>query len=232
MKCPICGNQAKRVKKDYKYIESGLDNVILSGINVFECDCGEEMPEIQNIQAIHKQIALEIIMKPAFLNGKELRFIRKQMGFKEKEIAELLGVTHVSVSRWERSSAKIGVSNDRLIRIIYLQTMEEESNQVYNGILTSFKLIKETSKHTTIKIPHSVISKYKTQPIPSIYDAAPAASTRSISYHDFFIRTVKKEITALVEKSVAKEKETQDLVAKDRCALFTGHLNSATLLTH
>ena len=67
MKCPICGNQTKKVKKDYEYIESGLDNVILLGINVFVCDCGEEMPEIQNIQAVHKQIALEIIKKPAFL---------------------------------------------------------------------------------------------------------------------------------------------------------------------
>ena len=90
--------------------------------------------------------------------------------------------------------------------------------------MTSFKLIKESARHTTIKIPYSIISKHKTLEL--------ATSTRSLSYQDFFIETVKKEITALVEKSVSKEKEPQDLEARDRCALFAGYFNNPTLLTH
>lgn len=151
MKCLICDKEAIKVKKDYKYIESGLDNVVLSGINVYEC-CGEVMPEIKNVEKLHKLIALAIVKKSSLLSGKEFRFIRKQMMLKEKEIAAILGVSPVSVSRWEKSNAKIGASNDRLIRMLYIQSVEENNKMVFCDILGSLAKIKQSAKRSKISI--------------------------------------------------------------------------------
>lgn len=151
MKCLFCGKEAKKTKKDYQYVESSLDNVVLSGINVYEC-CGEVMPEIKNVEKLHKLIALAIVKKSSLLSGKEFRFIRKQMLLKEKEIAAILGVSPVSVSRWEKENAKIGASNDRLIRMLYIQSVEENNNKVFCGIVNGLATIKQSAKQSKISI--------------------------------------------------------------------------------
>ena len=151
MKCSSCGKEAKKVKKDYQYIESGLDNVVLSGVNVYEC-CGEVMPEIKNIEKLHRLIALAIVKKSNLLSGKEFRFIRKQMLLKGKDIAAILGVTPVSVSRWEKENAQIGASNDRLIRMLYIQSVEESNKKVFCGIIDGLAAIKQSRKQSKIFI--------------------------------------------------------------------------------
>ncbi len=217
MKCPICGRQTKKTKKDYMYVESGLDNVVLAGINVFECECGESFPEIKNIRAVHKNIALAIVRKPGFLSGKEFRFVRKQMGLKEIEIAQLLGVTPVSVSRWERSNAPIGVSNDRLIRMLYVQQVEEETNQVLRGIVESIKSIKEHKKETVITIPNNIVKHDLRLARPVVLVHPGDVTSRA-----FFAGYVKEEVAALVEKNVTSErrKETRSLVKEFGCSVL------------
>jgi len=157
MKCPSCGKEMKKVKKNYKYVDSGLNNVILTGIGIYECKCGEEIPEIKNIERINKRIANALVLKTALLSGKEFRFIRKQLGLKEKDIALLLGVDPVSISRWENSNAKIGMSNDKLMRMLYVQALEEQSNKVSKGIVNIMPLIKRTEKQQTIKISYESV---------------------------------------------------------------------------
>lgn len=163
MKCPICGQEMKKNRKDYKYEESGLNNIILTGIEVHECKCGEEIPEIKNIEKINRFIANALVIKNAPLNGKEFRFVRKQMDFKEKDIASLLGVSPVSVSRWENSNAKIGLSNDKLIRLLYTQTLEEQYNKVFKGTIESIQSIKRDGKQKLIKISGESLTEDKVQ---------------------------------------------------------------------
>ena len=57
MKCPICGKQMKKQKGEYRYTESGLDNVVLTGVTMYKCACGETMPELKNVEHIHRAIA-------------------------------------------------------------------------------------------------------------------------------------------------------------------------------
>lgn len=163
MKCSICGQEMKKIQKDYRYEESGLDNIILTGIKVHECECGEEIPEIKNIEKINRFIANALVIKNAPLNGKEFRFVRKQMGFKEKDIASLLGVSPVSVSRWENSNAKIGLSNDKLIRMLYTQILEEQYNKVFKGTIESIQSIKQDGKQTPIRISSESLTEDKVQ---------------------------------------------------------------------
>jgi len=155
MKCPRCGKETVKTKTNYKYVESGLDNVVLSGINVYKCSCGEVMPEIRSVEKLHKLIALAIVKKDSLLSGKEFRFLRKQMMLKGKNIASILGVDPVTVSRWEQSNERIGVSNDRLIRMLYIQAIEEEHNKILCGLVEGFPMIKRSVKHSKISIAYN-----------------------------------------------------------------------------
>lgn len=152
MVCPLCGNRMKKLKRNYRYVESGLDNVILTDIWVYECTCGNEMPELKNIETLHRAIADLIVKKTSPLNGKEVRFIRKELGFRAKDFAGMLGIDPVSVSRWESEASQIGLSNDRLIRMLYIQTIEEQSNKVYKGTVAHLKSIKRVAKEKPMEV--------------------------------------------------------------------------------
>lgn len=153
MKC-ICGELLKKQKKDYHYTESGLDNVILSGINVFECSkCGEIFPEIIRINELHKQIGLALVKKKSPLKGKEIRFIRKLLGFNEKKFASIMSVDPVSVSRWENSKAGIAPPSDKLIRMLFIQFLEEECNEVAKNAVDLISSIRKKAESEPIKIP-------------------------------------------------------------------------------
>jgi len=93
MKCHECGKTLRERKpKEYRYRESGLNNVTLTGIRVFECPEGHgEFPEIPNIVGFHQAIARMLAKKPAALTGAEFRFLRKEMGLKAKDLARHLG---------------------------------------------------------------------------------------------------------------------------------------------
>lgn len=121
MKCPECGKTLLvRRNQEYLYRESGLDRVTLTGIRVFVCrGCHAKFPEIPNIVGLHRAIATELARKPAPLTGPELRFLRKELGLKAKELAQHLGTTDVTVSRWETGDTPVNPAADRLVRALY-----------------------------------------------------------------------------------------------------------------
>jgi putative zinc finger/helix-turn-helix YgiT family protein len=179
--CTNCGSKnIEKRTEDYLYKQSGLDNVILGGITVYKCkDCNEIMPEIPQIEILHKIIALHIIGANEPLTGKEIRFLRKEMGLSSIELAKQFGVSKVTVSRWENDAEKIGPANDKLIRLRYclnslkdLRTSEEQkvNNEQLNkwidnfiaqgeGIFAAFKEERRKGKHKKIFIPSEDIRK-------------------------------------------------------------------------
>jgi putative zinc finger/helix-turn-helix YgiT family protein len=145
MKCYQCGKEMKKAMKDYPYLEAGLDNVVLKDLPVYICECGEEMPVIGGADTLHAEIADAIAAKSSPLTGKEARFLRKQIDMKAKELAEVMGVTKVTVSRWENDAANLGAASDRLLRLIYVKKREEETGRIRKGIIGALKSI-ETAK--------------------------------------------------------------------------------------
>jgi putative zinc finger/helix-turn-helix YgiT family protein len=121
--CPNC--QTKHATKigEYHYTESGLPNVWLLGVEVFECECGESFAFIPCIQELHKLIARDMVTQENSLSGPEIRFLRKIMGLKAKEFANLVGVKNVTVSRWERGEITPPEPIDRFIRLFYASNM-------------------------------------------------------------------------------------------------------------
>ena len=58
----------------YHYMESGLDNVMVYGVEPCIDDDGDKVVTIRNVRGLHRAIALAIVSHEAGISGKELRF--------------------------------------------------------------------------------------------------------------------------------------------------------------
>jgi putative zinc finger/helix-turn-helix YgiT family protein len=124
MLCPICKHEGKIQIGRHHYTESGLRNVWLNGVENFNCShCEENFAFIPCAQELHKMIAQILIKKEDQLSGREIRFLRKNMGMKAKDFAKELGVKPVTVSRWENGDSPPHESLDRLMRLFYAVRM-------------------------------------------------------------------------------------------------------------
>jgi len=104
--------------KRYHYTECGLDNVILEGVIFVEDADGEETVYIPRVNQLHKTIAKGIINRPAGMSGKELRFLRTEMGMTQAELAELLHRDVQSIARWEKGEVEIDGNAETVVRLL------------------------------------------------------------------------------------------------------------------
>jgi len=161
MKCPNC-KHTMGLKKSvrYQYLESGLDNLILEGIDIFECACGENIVRIPAVDKLHRLVGLRIIEKNSPLTGAEIRFLRKNMGMSAISLASLMGVDNASVSRWENGKQKISKPHDLLLRLIYCNMKRINPDEIVHIIQDEFPGIQ--TRHTDIPpyiIPESEWSR-------------------------------------------------------------------------
>jgi DNA-binding transcriptional regulator YiaG len=119
--CRECGGNAKIVRKDYGFTESGLNNVFLKDIEVVLCaKCKSESPRIPNHDDLMRTIAVALIDKPFELAGDEVRFLRKYLGEGSIAFAQMLGIDRSHLSRVENGAMAISKQTDRLVRTIAL----------------------------------------------------------------------------------------------------------------
>ena len=117
MKCIQCGGELKTAQENYLYDAQGV-RVTLLGINVKRCSaCGESFAGIPKVEELHRVIAYAIALKPARLTAKEVRFLRKYLGWSGTDFANHFGVERETVSRWESGGQKMNAMADRLIRL-------------------------------------------------------------------------------------------------------------------
>jgi putative zinc finger/helix-turn-helix YgiT family protein len=142
MNCPVCERQMAQSTGDHNYKESGLDNVTLKGIELYTCDCGEKLVSIPCIPELHTLIGERLLKKLSILNGKEVRFLRKNIGLRANIFAEILGVDRSTVSRWENGKQKMEKAHDRLIRVTYANLKgvdAEAAKDLITGIFPGIK---------------------------------------------------------------------------------------------
>lgn len=139
--CPACGRPGETVIGDYHYLESGLDNIWLCGIELLRCPCGEEGPLIPNPVELHNLIGACLVSQKHSLSGKEIRFLRKRLALTGIKFAELLGVDNATLSRWENDKEKPSSLADRCIRLLYAARMglQKEVKELAEGILAEIK---------------------------------------------------------------------------------------------
>jgi len=120
IKCSCCGKPTHKTIGNHRYKESGLDNVYLENIPVYECSCGISFPSIFRLSRLNELIALTLVEKPALLSGNEIKFLRKNLRLTSKVFANKLGVGKTTLSKWENQVQNHSEGNDRLIRAIYI----------------------------------------------------------------------------------------------------------------
>jgi putative zinc finger/helix-turn-helix YgiT family protein len=132
--CSNCGLEASTTRGDYPYHECGVDNVVLTGIELIRCEnCGNVDPIIFRIADVQKTIALAVAGKPAKLAGHEIRFLRKYLGMTGGQFSKLLQVDKTTLSKWENDADAVGPQSDRLIRAIAVslgEGLQEHAREV------------------------------------------------------------------------------------------------------
>ena len=101
----------------YHYTECGLNNVFIEGADRFRGHAGEEAVTIPAIGHLHRVIAEGIVTHPAKMTGQELRFLRSEMGLTQAQLAAILKVTLLTVSRWERNETPVNDAAEMLVRL-------------------------------------------------------------------------------------------------------------------
>jgi putative transcriptional regulator len=112
------GNHAER--KPFHYTASGLDDVyLLSGYERYETEYGSGI-SISDVDGLHMAIARNIVLHKKAINGKEIRFLRKQMKLSQEELGDLMGVSSQSVARWEKGEVDIPGPAELSMRAFYI----------------------------------------------------------------------------------------------------------------
>lgn len=114
--CTECGSVQSVVRKTVNYPESGLNNVELNNVPVWICENGHEEVEIPAVTQLHELLAQMIIRKPAFLDGAEIKFLRRRIDMSAKEFSERIGITPQHLSRLENNHNRSKIF-DLLIRL-------------------------------------------------------------------------------------------------------------------
>lgn len=142
----------KMAKIDYNYNECGLDNVILKDLDALINNAGDQVVRIPAINALHKVLLEAVAVKEGGLNGKEIRFIRTELGLTQSELAKLLGKDGQTIGRWERGENPIEQSADTLVRIMAIQHLN-------GGVIPSIDELAMKSTPSSIQKPYIIDSK-------------------------------------------------------------------------
>ena len=127
MNCSDCNSKKKmkeKTLKKHRYKECGLNNIILSKIKEFSCeDCGNIYCNYGGIEKLHQIIARYLIRKDTTLSGKELKFLRKYLGYSGVVFSKLIGYEVEHLSRLENGKAIVQEVFDRLVRSLIIEKM-------------------------------------------------------------------------------------------------------------
>ena len=118
----------------YHYTECGLDNVFIEGLEAVNDHADEPTITIPAIGLLHKAIAEGIVNHPFKMTGKELRFLRTEMGLTQDGLARILKVTNITVSRWEREETGIKDTAEMLVRIMAVQELGLDNTMNVNEV--------------------------------------------------------------------------------------------------
>lgn len=107
------------VREPHHYRACGLDDVyLLNGFTIEETDYGRGV-SVHNVEDLHRAIGLRVISNKKPVSAREFRFLRKQMGFTQEQLAKRLRVDGQTVARYEKDQTAIPGSTDAVMRFLY-----------------------------------------------------------------------------------------------------------------
>jgi YgiT-type zinc finger domain-containing protein len=151
-KCSNCGADARIVRGDYEFKESGLRDLVLLDIELVKCGkCGNVDPILFQVDELMHIAAVAILQKPYRLQGEELRFLRKHIDLSQEEFAKLLHVDKTTLSKWENNEDPIGVQSDLLARAIVISRDKRLEKRAADHI-RAFAKIADKQKRVRVEV--------------------------------------------------------------------------------
>jgi DNA-binding transcriptional regulator YiaG len=82
---------------------------------------GTPLLSSEQLEQLELRAAITVLVSVELVSGAELKFARKAMGLKQTDLAEHLGVTAETVSRWENGAEAF----KRTVQLAVLRLLEE-----------------------------------------------------------------------------------------------------------
>ena len=145
----------------FRYQGCGLDNVYLrNGYRETVSAAGEKGVFIEDIEGLHKVIAIVIVDDTSPLDAKTFRFLRKELDMSQRKFGEYMDVEEQTVSLWERARKPIPHAADVLLRTLTKETcsgnaelmrMLERMNSIDREIRSNIELEKNDGHWEQLK---------------------------------------------------------------------------------
>ena len=150
--CLSCGGSLQSLDQSYHYLECGLPNVYLEGVQSKCEQCGEIEVTIPNVPGLHRAIGDHVI-RYGSLTPAELRFLRKSARLTQEQLANEMEINRSTINRWETADEKVwSKSEDFLIRVIWVQHMyglRDELDALKNQL---FEMVRRAKEREDIRI--------------------------------------------------------------------------------
>lgn len=149
MECLVCGSTDINTEfKSRSFDQYGLDKVILKNVQHITCeDCGYHTYTIPKHNLVLKQIRELLAYKCRVLDGREFAFLRNHLDYSGIELARYMGVSNVSISRWERGEQEVSALADRLIKAM---TIDSIGRKGLNNLLK--EMAEETDQSELVEV--------------------------------------------------------------------------------
>jgi YgiT-type zinc finger domain-containing protein len=150
--CDNCGSEARIVRGDYEFKETGLRDFVLLDIELVKCGkCGDVDPILFQVDELMHIAAVAILQKPYRLQGEELRFLRKHIDLNQEEFARLLHVDKTTLSKWENNGDPIGLQSDLLARAVVISRDKRLEKRAADHI-RAFDKIVDKQKRVRVEV--------------------------------------------------------------------------------
>lgn len=108
--------------------------------------------QAETLMKIERAVAREVLSRGVPLRGREVQFIRKAFDISARELAELLGLSHVAVRKWEKNELKrLEPVNEIAVRAVL-------ATYVHIDMLIKDAVLKATDKPSKIEINASKVA--------------------------------------------------------------------------
>lgn len=120
-RCDECGSEMRQPAPETVPYRCGIPDVYLVDVSVSRCcRCDGYEVTVPNVEGLHRQIALLVAQQDS-LRVQEVRFLRKYLGWAQKDMAEHFEVDPATVSRWENGHQPMSKPYQKLLRLLVQQ---------------------------------------------------------------------------------------------------------------
>ncbi len=152
------GHVACPPKPPFHYTACGLDNVYLtSGYTMTEYD-GECFVAVKDSDELYAAIAAFLVEHKKVLTGKEVRFLRKLLGYTQSKLASMLGVSAQQVARYEKETSVLEGAADTLLRAFVICKLQGETD-----LLTEIERVRQCDERSSdrLTLEHTAEHEWK-----------------------------------------------------------------------